>query len=195
MSITQRVRARRARGDRGAVLVEAAFAFPLLIVLTFGIFEFGLAWRDRITVQTATRAGARTGASLGNDPLTDYNILQAIKSGMSSVPQANINLIVIYNASAAGGDPTPGCAGGTSQAGVCNVYIASDLNLGSGSFGCGGGKDTPWCPTSRIVDQANVNGLDYLGVYISVKHDYITQLFGVTGPVIKDKFTVRLEPQ
>lgn len=56
--------ARRTRpvlGERGAALVEFAVLLPLLVLLTFGIIEFGIAFNDFISVRNGTREGARLG--------------------------------------------------------------------------------------------------------------------------------------
>ncbi|HEY1738696.1 MAG TPA: TadE family protein, partial [Acidimicrobiia bacterium] len=65
-----RVRARRKSGEGGVILVELVIVLPLLLMLAFGLCDMGLAWRDKVTVETAARAGARTGSNLGNLPLT-----------------------------------------------------------------------------------------------------------------------------
>jgi hypothetical protein len=52
-------KARRLRGDSGAVLVEAAIALPLLFTLLFGIIDFGWVYNDYLSVRQATREGAR----------------------------------------------------------------------------------------------------------------------------------------
>jgi Flp pilus assembly protein TadG len=56
----------RVRHDRehGAAAVEFALVFPLLIILIFGIIDFGLAMNSQIVLNNAAREGART-ASLG----------------------------------------------------------------------------------------------------------------------------------
>ena len=56
--------ARRTRpvlGERGAALVEFAVLLPLVVLLTFGIIEFGIAFNDFISVRNGTREGARLG--------------------------------------------------------------------------------------------------------------------------------------
>jgi Flp pilus assembly protein TadG len=47
------------RSDRGAVLIEAAFALPLLFALIFGIIDFGFAFNDWISVRQGGRDGLR----------------------------------------------------------------------------------------------------------------------------------------
>lgn len=53
---------RKERGERGAVAVEFALILPLLVLLLFGIIEFGQAYNAYITVTHAAREGARLAA-------------------------------------------------------------------------------------------------------------------------------------
>jgi hypothetical protein len=57
--------ARRPRGERGAALIELAIALPILILLVFGVVEFGVTYNDYISVRDGTRQAAREG-SVGN---------------------------------------------------------------------------------------------------------------------------------
>ena len=50
---------RRGGGDRGAVLVEAAFVLPILVVLVMGIIDFGFVFNDWISVRQGARDGMR----------------------------------------------------------------------------------------------------------------------------------------
>lgn len=186
------LKARRARGDRGAILVEAAFVLPIMLTLVFGIIEFGFAWRTKITVETGARAGARTGSNLGSNAQADYNALQTTVSALSSIPSANVDLIVIFNANSSGTVPAT-CAAGTSVSGSCNVYLPSTFTLASTSFGCGSSSpDRYWCPTSRVVSQSA--GTDYIGVYVKTHHTFVTKMFGVAGPTVTATAVLRIEP-
>ena len=49
----------RERSERGAAAVEFALVMPLLLLLVFGIVEFGLIMNRQITVTHAAREGAR----------------------------------------------------------------------------------------------------------------------------------------
>ena len=51
--------ARRAGGDRGAVVVEAALVLPMLFFLVFGIIDFGVNLSDQIAVREGVREGVR----------------------------------------------------------------------------------------------------------------------------------------
>jgi Flp pilus assembly protein TadG len=54
--------ARERTGDNAQSFVEFALVLPLLLILVFGIIDFGMGLRTYIGVSTATREGARYGA-------------------------------------------------------------------------------------------------------------------------------------
>jgi hypothetical protein len=53
---------RRAASERGAELVEFAFSFPLLLLVLFAIFDFGLMMQRFEVLTNAAREGARMGS-------------------------------------------------------------------------------------------------------------------------------------
>ena len=193
-----RLHRRRARGDRGAVLVEATLVLPVVLMLLWGIIEFGFGWRDKITVETAARAGARTASNLGKTSLADYYALQSTVSALSSVPNANIDYVVIYNATI---NPiSANCAAGVPAGSVvvgseCSVYTPAMFTAASTSFGCGGGKyDNNWCPTTlRNVTQST--GPSYVGIYVKIHRPLITGQFGTSISSITANAIMRLEPK
>ena len=52
---------RKRRSQAGTTVVEAAFVFPLMLLLLFGIGEFGIAFTQWNSLTNAVREGARTG--------------------------------------------------------------------------------------------------------------------------------------
>lgn len=50
---------RRASGERGAALVEFGIVAPMLLVLLFGVVEFGLLFGQKLDVSSGAREGAR----------------------------------------------------------------------------------------------------------------------------------------
>lgn len=60
----------RARGQRGAVAVELALVLPILVMLLFGIVEFGRGYNAKVSLQGAVREGARVLALDSGDPLS-----------------------------------------------------------------------------------------------------------------------------
>jgi hypothetical protein len=53
------------RGRRGQSLVEFSLILPVLLIMVFGIIEFGMGIRSYISLTNATREGARF-AAIGN---------------------------------------------------------------------------------------------------------------------------------
>lgn len=74
--------ARRAPRDRGAAAVEFALLLPLLMLLVFGIVDFGRALNAQITLTQAAREGARM-AALGEANVVSGT--QAAATGLSPV--------------------------------------------------------------------------------------------------------------
>jgi Flp pilus assembly protein TadG len=59
LSLPTRVHDRQAEGQRAQGLVELALALPVLLLLTMGIVDLGLALRSYVIVTNASREGAR----------------------------------------------------------------------------------------------------------------------------------------
>jgi Flp pilus assembly protein TadG len=70
------------RRDRGAAAVEFALLLPLLLLLVFGIIDFGRALNAQITLTQAAREGARL-AALGESNVVSGT--QAAATGLSPV--------------------------------------------------------------------------------------------------------------
>jgi hypothetical protein len=58
----RRTRARGETRDRGAVLVEFALISPIVMLLLFGVIEFGTVFSTTISFRQGVREGARQGA-------------------------------------------------------------------------------------------------------------------------------------
>lgn len=56
--IQQRTRKRFA-GEDGQAMTEFAIVLPVFLLLIFGIIQFGIVWKDYVTLTDAARAGAR----------------------------------------------------------------------------------------------------------------------------------------
>ena len=68
---------RRAAGDRGVTAVEFAIILPLLLMMIFGIIEFGRAYQARLTVTHAAREGVRVLAVTENQAAAEAAALAA----------------------------------------------------------------------------------------------------------------------
>lgn len=186
---------RHSERERGASLLEFALVAPVLLLLVFGAFEYGMFFKDYLTVSNTTRTGARVGSAAGSNADADYQILQAVKAAATALPGGSnsIERITIYRSTSAGGGPSATCQTTSSAAEKCNAYTASAFTQPATKFGCGGGSiDFVWCPTTRVDSQAV--GPDYLGVWVKTTHGFVTKMFG-TSKTITDSVVMRIEPK
>lgn len=77
-------RTRRGR-DSGAAAVEFALVFPMLVVLVFGIIDFGGLVNAHVTVANAARDAARTASLSG----TETEIRAQAAAGITSLSAAD----------------------------------------------------------------------------------------------------------
>ena len=103
-------------------------------------------------------------------------------SALSSIPTANIDLIVIFNANSSGTVPDVSRdAQERPRAALQRLPPSTLFTLASASFGCGGSSpDRFWCPTglARQNSLTQTNGPAYIGVYVKTHHTFITKMFG-----------------
>lgn len=159
---TQRYRRRRqTEGQRGAVLVETALVFPLLMFLVFGIIELGSLLSTYSASANVVRAGGRMASVQGSNASADQATIARIAQEATAISDGEIRYIIIWEASGPEADVPAGClsaadglgAANTSSAGVggvCNIYAypqasggAFDMATGEASnpdpmfyFGC-----------------------------------------------------------
>jgi Flp pilus assembly protein TadG len=180
------------RGERGVALVEAAIVTPLLLLLVFGIIEFGFLFKDSLTLANASRAGARVGSAAGTDPLADWDILQAVKGASGSL--TNVQQVVVFKATGANGSVPSNCTGSVGVSGLCNVYSAADFNVDATTFQSASyTKDNYWASSARVTSLSSTNGPDYLGVYVKAQHTSVLTIV-VPSRTITDTVVMRLEP-
>ena len=201
MRSISRIRRRRRQGDRGAALVEAAFITPVFALLIFGMVEFGLTFRDYLTVANVSRDSARAASAYGDGLYADYNVIQIALQSSKGFRPNEIQRLVIFDAGSVSGNildaahPAHACLTATEGIdGVCNVYDNADLLLAKSSFGCKATEnlDRYWCPNTRETSASGPP--DYVGVYVRARHDFITGLFG-PGMNLTDVLVMRIEPQ
>jgi Flp pilus assembly protein TadG len=88
------VNLRKARGElrRGGVTVEAALLTPLLIMLLFGIIEFGLIFKDLLLIHQAAREGARV-AAVG---ASTYEITDRVMQSAPTLTSEDLSIQLDY---------------------------------------------------------------------------------------------------
>jgi Flp pilus assembly protein TadG len=77
--------------DRGAVAVEFALLLPVLLLVIFGVVDFGRAINDQITLTQSAREGARL-AALGY-PATGTNSVTS-RAQSAAYPLTNVTVAV-----------------------------------------------------------------------------------------------------
>lgn len=186
-------------------MVELALVLPILLLIVLGTLEFGLAFDHHLTLEYATREGARTGAALANgggqlgcsagqspnaagvDPAIVAAVERVLTSEGSPVALDQISDIRIYAADTSG-----------NEAGPVNVWIYAP---GQGPIIDGRQLDfkadsatQSWGACSRNNGGANP---DYLGV--SLKYTYRLQtpmgnLLAIVSLGMNDRTVMQLNP-
>ncbi|HEY7705285.1 MAG TPA: TadE/TadG family type IV pilus assembly protein [Acidimicrobiia bacterium] len=88
--------------DRGAALVEMAAVFGLLMLIAIGGFEWGMAFRDSISVSTSAREAARVASSAGRDTNADCFIIEAAAGALQAISGNKVVELWIYESDTSG---------------------------------------------------------------------------------------------
>lgn len=169
------------RSERGIALVETALILPVLFLLFIGMIEGGTAYRDSNTLARATQQAARSDARIADGDSADYEALKSLESGLAALDASSLEKVIIYDAGSTGDSPPASCLAiprpddesrrGNSQ---CNVYSPTQVAADDPSnFGCGGGWDNNFCPSSRIRTGDNPTKL---GVWVELNFDKVTKV-------------------
>ncbi len=169
------------RDDEGATLVETSFVLALILIpLLLGILEFGLLFKDWLTVSNASREAANVIASAADDPLADIAGLRTVEGTMVASGIDSLVDVRISNA----------------DTGQANTYTYNAATT-CGWDPCPDPDDpgyippTGWPPSDRNVEVGN---LDRATVTLVFTHDYVTGILG-NSVDLNQSVTNRLEPQ
>ena len=116
--MTRRARRGSVNSDRGATAVEFALLLPLLVLLIFGMIDFGRAINAQITITQAAREGARVlalpgGTTVGSDGQPAY-VDRAVAAGIGlGLGASNITDLPDTNPTT----PLTGCPAGSGSTG------------------------------------------------------------------------------
>ena len=202
-SVTRRRLKGGNRGQRGAVLVEAAFVLPILVLLVFGIIDYGFVLKDYQSLASATRSGARTASAEARGASYDTDASTAVATAMKAL-QGNDTpqILEIFQA-----DPATGLPYNSAKTGdealplaTCSHCSYYTWNSATTSWNAANPRNWPGSGSSSAQDacaynsSTNPNGPDTLGVYLKVSHKMFTGLFGNTR-TLTDKTDIKLEPQ
>jgi hypothetical protein len=206
----RRVRMRAGRGaagEGGASAVEFALVVPVLLLLVFGIIEFGLVMRDYLSVASSVRVGARiaaTGAGAGagtcpgapvvcvpaNVPALAQAGADAIQQAGTAMPQDLIQYIFVYSANSNGYPGTltsmPTTKAGCAAVAKCVVFTWNKV-LDRFVYDSG-----TWSSAS-INACINSASAESVGLYMKADHPYLTGFFGSTLS-LQDRAVMKFEP-
>ena len=120
---------RKARRDRGAAAVEFALVLPVLLLIIFGIIDFGRMLYTQITLTQAAQASARAAAILGHDP--GVNEANKAASGLNPTPgQLDVTVSACPNPP----DPTANAEADLTYNFAFVTPLAALANLGGGTI-------------------------------------------------------------
>jgi hypothetical protein len=173
------------RDERGAALVETALVLGLLLMLAIGALEFGLAFRDWLSVSSATREGARVAASAGPTTDADCAILEATAGSLLSIDGSRIRFVDIFRADPAG-----------NPVGSFQTYRPFDSSTDhTDNLRCTSWfavNETGYPPASRDNRGA---ARDWIGVRLGFQHSWKTGFFWWSGSVNwSDRTIILMEP-
>ena len=127
------------KGDRGQALVEFAFVLPLVLLLLFGIIDFGLAYNTKNSDTNLANLAARSlsvlGATTASEPCT---------ANGSTTQTTLLKWVDCVAKNDAEPQPTTACLWDTSTAGSYAAGDALEVELSTpfswfGVLGAGGG--------------------------------------------------------
>lgn len=181
---------RRLRSERGAALVESAIVVPFVLLLLFGIIEYGLVFMDASGYSSSTRSGARAAVAASRNPTYQDMTRRAVESTMANVSGGSPRTLVVYRADPVTGNPRTWNGRDYTSCSQCWVY-RWDGSKPTGEKWVDQRTST-WPATSQYAcgDAAT----DVLGVWVEGRHDFITGLFG-SGMDLRERTVMRLEPQ
>lgn len=203
MSRYQRFLRLRGRSQhRGQGVVEFALVLPFLMLLILGAIEFGFMFNSNISLEYASREGARVGSALvnGGGPLTcpgdtavpkvDPAIIEAVNRVLTSTGSplivSQVLEIRLFQANASGGEvagkvnvwlPTPGTG---------PVVDGKPLDFTQSSVG--------WTVCSRTYVQPSPDSIGVGIRYLYKLQTPFANLFGMTTLTMYDKTIMAMNP-
>jgi hypothetical protein len=216
-------RLRRRRDDqRGQSLVEFSLIVTVILLLLSGTLEFGLLFDQHMTLETATREGARVGSALTNgggdlgcgtnqspdaatvDPQIIAAIQRVLASPGSRVKPSEVTEIKIYKVKL-GTSGSPDTSGDQNGSGNTNASIW-EYSVGNGptvdgaplNFRMKPGTVDGWPACSR----SNGTPTDSIGISLTYTYEMVTPLPSVLaffggGPLtltISDRTVMAMNP-
>ncbi len=162
-----------------------AIAVPVLVLLAFGMLEFGLAFASKLELSQAVNQATRHATVMGREPNADIEILDALDAGFSG-DMGVIDHVDIFRADA-NGDPVEWNRYLWTGAG-CEWFPCPDPSPGPAVYG-----DPADYPPCERVTSLNL-GTDMIGVRVQYTHEWISGVLGLPDQTWHETARARLEP-
>ena len=82
------------KNQQGQSMTEFALVLPILVILLFGIIQFGIVFNNYITVTDAVRAGARKGTVSRHLQNPEAAVVQSVRNAATDLRQSDLNVSV-----------------------------------------------------------------------------------------------------
>jgi Flp pilus assembly protein TadG len=82
------------RSERGQTMTEFALVLPLLVLLLFGVIQFGIAFNNYITLTDAVRSGARKGTVARHMPDPVGAVEQQVRAAGTDLDPDDLDITV-----------------------------------------------------------------------------------------------------
>jgi Flp pilus assembly protein TadG len=182
------------RSERGSALVEAAIILPVLMTIIFGTIEWGMTFKDSLSVSTATRSGARTASAEPRTSGYQTDAANAVKTAVQALPAAGPQELWIYKAGTDGA-PVDNSDNNTNSFANCGTNRCYKFTWNSASKSWTAVAGYSWTYTLQNACSGTANSI---GIYLKDKHTFITHLFdpilGGNSKMLTDHTVMRLEP-
>ncbi len=189
---------RRAAHERGQSLVEMAMLLPLLVLIVVGTLEFGFVFDHHLTLEYASREGARAGAALAHggsgppgctgasdvDPRIVAAVQRVLTSPGSPITVGNVTEIHIYRAGPDGEELQANVW--RPSAGMGPVVDGVPLNFVQFS--------NTWGACTRNNSAVNTQSIGVSLTYTYAWQTPIEFLFGGAGLTMTDRTVMQLNP-
>jgi Flp pilus assembly protein TadG len=173
-------------GERGAALVETAILIPVVLLITFGMIEFSSAYQSSSVASAASRAGARVASAEALLPTFATDAALAAGTALRTVGSDEPQEMWIYKANDTTGLPASGNFTSCTTKCIKYAWIQS-----SRTFDTANPTGSGWLANTQ--NACNSTNWDSVGVYVKLKHRFITKLFGA-NITLSDHAVFRLEP-
>jgi len=82
------------KNQQGQSMTEFALVLPILVILLFGVIQFGIVFNNYITVTDAVRAGARKGAVGRHLQNPEAAVVQSVRNSANGLNLSDLNVTV-----------------------------------------------------------------------------------------------------